>query len=932
MHWLIRGNSPTPATSWYFKLRNGSQGVCFGGLSGEWQSVGLDGFADDQWHLIATGRDGDTQFISLDGEVITRSVGAGTAVSSGGNQYLRFGKSTDSGYYYQGYLQDVRVYDAALTVSELQKMYSSIVPAEDEADVAVDQDIQFTISDDKSGIDLSSIEVIVEGVSYSGGALSTNPTGNGYEVSVSPATYNYNDTVAVTINAQDNVGNSTQMSFSFETAIDNAVPQISGSVAGAVHQWLMNETSGSTAYDNVATADGTIFSGVTLDQAGRHGQKCFYFDGTDNGYFLIDNNYEDWEFGTDDYTITVWIKTSHTEDMHFMIRGNVAQPGTSWYFKLRDINQGVCFGGLSGEWNSLGLNGFSDDQWHLVTTGRRGSTQFISLDDTIITRGVGGAAVSQGGNRYVRIGKSLDSSFQFTGYLQDIRIYDRGISDEEINTLLDSTGSSELSPADGETDVPVTKDISFVLTDMVSGIDQSTIEVIVEGITYSGGQLAVASITDGYAVTYNPSADLDYSATINVTINAEDNAGNALSYAFSFTTVTDLDSPNILGYVGTPINHYPLDETSGAIAYDKGSSPVNASNNGAVIGEEGYKGNKCYYFSGDDYLLGPAIDLGNEGTFSFWVKVSEITGSHVIFSEGFACNSCANHYGLRIENSGGKLTYGFRADNDYNFWFGEFSDPVSTNEWLHIIMSFDAEADIAKFYINSELVHSGAHGNTMSSSYNSSRKLHIGTYNDALTNYFKGYIQDFRVYDRALTEKEAEVIYKGMIIPYSGQTDVPVTQDIVFSLVDETSGIDESTIGVVLNGTPYDYTQMTRSSITGGFDVTFNPSADLDYSATINVTINAQDDVGNAMSYAFSFNTVEDNDDPYIQGGDNTDPLHCYKLNETSGGTVYDSGSNPVHGTNNGASQGISGYGGQSCYEFNKSQSDYINLGICLKF
>jgi len=103
----------------------------------------------------------------------------------------------------------------------------------------------------------------------------------------------------------------------------------------------------------------------------------------------------------------------------------------------------------------------------------------------------------------------------------------------------------QFDPAPGATDVPVNTDISFRLTDGQSGIDQSSIQVSVDGTDVATGDLQFSGTDNALTVTYSPLQDLPYDSDIVVQVAAADQSGNALldeagndtgEYEYSFHT------------------------------------------------------------------------------------------------------------------------------------------------------------------------------------------------------------------------------------------------------------------------------------------------------------------------------------------------------------------------------------------------------------
>jgi len=87
---------------------------------------------------------------------------------------------------------------------------------------------------------------------------------------------------------------------------------------------------------------------------------------------------------------------------------------------------------------------------------------------------------------------------------------------------------SNWDPIDGALNVPVTTDIQFDVTDAGSGIDPATISLSVNGADVTS-MIEVSPITGGYSVTYEPPVPLPGETWISVIASASDNAEPANS-------------------------------------------------------------------------------------------------------------------------------------------------------------------------------------------------------------------------------------------------------------------------------------------------------------------------------------------------------------------------------------------------------------------
>jgi len=197
----------------------------------------------------------------------------------------------------------------------------------------------------------------------------------------------------------------------------------------------MNESSGNIIDSTSNNHDSNSVEGdPTYQQTGKLGYSI-NVDGSDS--FTIPDS-TDWDFGSSEFTIKFWTKTSNTGDQHIAATG-CRSPNTCWYVKQSDgFNQGWSLGGVdSGEWNSAVKT--ADGTWHHIVFTRVSNTLYLydngsSGNSTSISSMVG--SISN-----LTIGKSTD--IYWNGNIDEFSILHNGLSadwiDAEYKNQLDPT-------------------------------------------------------------------------------------------------------------------------------------------------------------------------------------------------------------------------------------------------------------------------------------------------------------------------------------------------------------------------------------------------------------------------------------------------------------------------------------------------------------
>jgi len=111
---------------------------------------------------------------------------------------------------------------------------------------------------------------------------------------------------------------------------------------------------------------------------------------------------------------------------------------------------------------------------------------------------------------------------------------------------LDPPFTDNADPANGAIEVPINSNITIYIKDAISGIDQASIAMKVNGATVTP---TITGSTEEYKLTYDPSNDFQYNQTITVSIDATDNIGNQMiTEIYSFSTIVDLNPPYTEGH------------------------------------------------------------------------------------------------------------------------------------------------------------------------------------------------------------------------------------------------------------------------------------------------------------------------------------------------------------------------------------------------
>lgn len=271
---------------------------------------------------------------------------------------------------------------------------------------------------------------------------------------------------------------------------------------------------------------------------------------------------------------------------------------------------------------------------------------------------------------------------------------------------------------------------------------------------------------------------------------------------------------------------------------NNGLANVTVTNNGATVNNNGKIG-KCYSFDGiDDYLTIP-VNFTNTMSFALWYKPSVDTNTLTVYHHIFDG---------RVNESGQEVLC--LESPSFKAWGYHVSNNLPKNIWTHICaINNNGQVSI---YINGELVGTGT--TTMTSSYTGD--LYISS-RHTKQNFLAESMNDIRIYDHCLSEKEVKELAKGLVLHYKMDDGyVENTTNLITGL---TAG-GQTTIsnGIVttsgVNADTY-FTINLSESITVGTQYTISCYADCEQNATFTFPLGWQGNTDLAWTLQTGYNS-----------------------------------------------------------------------------
>lgn len=188
-------------------------------------------------------------------------------------------------------------------------------------------------------------------------------------------------------------------------------------------------------------------------------------------------------------------------------------------------------------------------------------------------------------------------------------------------------------------------------------------------------------------------------------------------------------------------------------------------NNGLVVGailstDRLGNTNSCYSFDGNgDYInCGNATSINLTGSISIhaWIFANNFNTDHGIISK--MITSSTSPFGI-ITNSPFSVAplNRIRWDIGNNFIF---TNPISSNQWINVITTYDVNTKVKNIYLNGVLSASGISSAT--SIPTNTDNLYIGAHQptNISTWSWDGKIDEVRIYNRVLTNTEIDYLSK----------------------------------------------------------------------------------------------------------------------------------------------------------------------------
>ncbi len=211
---------------------------------------------------------------------------------------------------------------------------------------------------------------------------------------------------------------------------------------------------------------------------------------------------------------------------------------------------------------------------------------------------------------------------------------------------------------------------------------------------------------------------------------------------------------------GFPIVKLPFNETGGTTANDATGNGWNGTLVGGAGWAAGRNGSNAVSLNGtNQYVALPSGVVSNNKamTVTAWVNLNAVSNWSRIFDFG---SGTSNYMYLTPQNAAnGKVRFAITTSGNTNEQFIDGTAPLTTGEWQHVAVILNGST--GTLYVNGQQVGSNTGITIKPSDLGVTAQNWIGRSQFSADPYLNGLVEDFSIYNRALTASEITQVMNG---------------------------------------------------------------------------------------------------------------------------------------------------------------------------
>ena len=825
-----------------------------------------------QWQHLAATFDGSSARYYVNGnEVAARSVSGAVGTS---NTWRVGAYGAIAGGFFDGLIDELRVYDRALGAAEIQADMNTPVtivntnaptnPGNLTVAGRNHESIWVEWSPSTDDVAVTGYRLFVDGVA----------AGTTSETAFTFAALDCATSYELEVEALDGDGNVSGR------AVETASTSLCDDPAGLIAAYSFDEGSGGVVND----ASGNGWNGTIVGAAwaaGRYG-TALDFDGA-NAHVALGSLGAFYNGG---FTLQAWVK-KHTSKKDVAVVGSwTGGPGGPMLWVDH----------VAGRYHlTLGstMSGFLDSGrtprealWQHVAATFDGSTARFYIDGSeVASRSLSGSVGSSSTWRIGAFGAAAGGFFD--GLIDDVRIYDRALSAAELRVDMTQPVTTVGAPPQWPPGTPPdTTPPAVTLTGPVGGATVGGIVTLTADATDGEGWVAVRFKIDGqnlgvedksspYAAQWDTRGELNGTHTLGVV--ARDRSGNTATSSALVTIANTGVSTTGLRVA------YGFDEGSGTTAADSSGNHRTATLSAAGWATGGRFGGAVSLDGVAGTVVPPALGTFYRTglTYEAWVykqsskKDATVLGSWVGGAGAGAMiwvDHVSGHYQLALGP-----TFANYLDS---------GQAPGVGRWQHVAATYDGST--ARFYIDGVETAAALYAGVVGTS----NTWRIGAYGSTATGFLDALVDNVRIYDRALSAAEIALNRASRIqpdrtpptvtafTPADGATDVSVARSFTATFDEpmQEATVDASTF--TLRDGENEVVQASVSYDPTTHVATLTPQGALEFGATYRAALTtngARDLAGNGLAAEQSWSfTTETAPPPVLVVSSTGNPFGAY--------------------------------------------------------
>jgi len=546
---------------------------------------------------------------------------------------------------------------------------------------------------------------------------------------------------------------------------------------GLVGYWRLDRESGDVIDYSGEGNDGAPQNGVNRGVDGVFGTQAFEFNYSNQEYVSHPDLSSKFD---DEATISLWLKRSDQNtpgdsSATGLFNYGYNQNNDRSHYPWTDGNLYLSTFSDDRLVDGLDNTGFDKTKWHhfLITTEPGENNYRVYQNGTLIAEREGPQELTLPSN--MRFGYS-DDSYYFNGKMDEVRLYNRSLSEQEVNELylngypysgnytsevIEESSSQGWSKLEIDAGVPSDTELTAEFQTLTDNVISSLEKRIESNSDWNSGSFNGSTadrVEESYSVSKaSVSSQLAFnSGSFNGTsADRKDNSGElGLGYR------NGSSSDNLVGHWRFD---WPVNGNGGNILDYSGYDSDGTTKNGVSTGKQGVFGTNSFNFDGeDDYLdIGNnLISPGSSVTYSAWVKPTSQSANNGagVITEMFDPSESNVQFEIWITSNGvgaGSSPSWTAGIYDGSWHYAISNQDIESGEWQHVVGTYDGQE--IKLYVNGELKDSTSFTGGLPAP---DEPYRIGMRHDTNDDiYFDGKIDEPRIYNRSLSQSEVEDLY-----------------------------------------------------------------------------------------------------------------------------------------------------------------------------